>query len=235
MLFSLAFGTLPFLGWGHRVGEERNAEKKIIGALGANLLLALGGERSAWFLPGPACSGVHCTALVVLLFSYQEGSAWSLCFPLLSPSFQSCIREGALSLNLTEIGLDCPQGQQTLRLLSRAPQWLMSWAMMMIPVFCGEGWVSFLFGPELLVIMLGSFTLRTSESSLLLGFKLQSLLSADISFCLLPIQANLVEWTWDSLLRKFFQDHHYLWRWFNLQETHSASCSVCVKKIWVDN
>lgn len=36
---------------------------------------------------------MHCTALVILLVWYQEGSAWSLCFPLLSPSLQSYIRE----------------------------------------------------------------------------------------------------------------------------------------------
>lgn len=62
----------------------------------------------------------------------------AFCF---SPQVSSHMLEkfsGALSLNLSEMGLDCLQAQQTLRLLSWAPQWLLLWAVMMISVLWGR-------------------------------------------------------------------------------------------------
>lgn len=53
----------------------------------------MGGERSVWFVPaGSAAVCIALPSLVVLLLWYQQGSAWSLGFPVLSPSLQSDIR-----------------------------------------------------------------------------------------------------------------------------------------------
>lgn len=181
-----------------------------------NLYLALVGER--------------CTGFLVLLRSARmyscncsfdtSGLTFFLKFPISYYWFTGLL------------GLDHLQAQQTLKRFSTGPQWLKLWAIVIYRwLFLVE--FNFYLGQWRTVscYYVRVITLSTSESSLLFGFKLQFHCPRTVFSAFYPSR----QIQWNGILILCLVKVPGTLSPLNLQEIHSASCSVCIKKISVDN